>query len=257
MNVAVYAIRYAHREARRPDNFYGGDPHDGPMPMAYYTWLVVEGERAIVVDSGFSADVAARRPGRDLVCAPVDALGRLGVRAEAVADVVLTHLHFDHAGGLDDFPRARFWLQDAEMAFWTGRYAGRGGFAHSVEPDDVVRAVRLNFERRVAFVDADAAVTPSVSVHRVGGHSAGLQVVRVQTATGTVVLASDAAHFYENLDGDRPFSTVHSLADMYGALDRVHALAGPGGVVVPGHDPAVMDRFPAVAGLEGVAVRLA
>ena len=257
MVTGVYAIRYAHREAAsRADNFYGGDPHDGPMPMSYYLWLVTTSGSTVVVDTGFSAEVARRRPGRELLADQTEVLARLGVDAAHVPDVVLTHLHFDHAGCLDRFPVARFWLQDDEMAFWTGRHAGRSGFAHSVEPDDVVAAVRLNFERRLVFVDGEAQVAPGVTVHRVGGHSAGLQVVRVQSESGVVVLASDGAHYYENLEQDRPFSTIHSLADMYRAFDRLRELAGDGGVIVPGHDPAVLERFPPVPGLEGVAVRL-
>ncbi len=185
-----------------------------------------------------------------------ETLVRMGVAPHQVRDVVLTHMHYDHAGCLESFPAARFWIQDAEMAFWTGRYAGRSGFSHAVEPDDIVAAVRLNFQRRLVFVDGDATVADGVTIHRVGGHSAGLQVVRVQTAEGVVVLAADAAHYYENLEQDRPFSTVHSLADMYGAFDRLHALAGAGGVIVPGHDPLVLERFAAVPGLEGIVVRV-
>jgi len=95
-------------------------------------------------------------------------------------------------------------------------------------------------------------------VHRTGGHAAGLQVVRVQTAGGVVVLASDAAHLYENLEADRPTWIVHSLPDMYDAFDRVRELAGDGGVIVPGHDPEVVRRFPAAGtGLEDVAMRIA
>ncbi|MHB1538140.1 MAG: N-acyl homoserine lactonase family protein [Solirubrobacteraceae bacterium] len=253
----VYAIRYAHREAvRRPQNFHGGDSHDGAMPMSYFTWLIAGDDACVVVDTGFSERTAAKRPGRDLLADQGSVLRGLGVDVEEVRDVVLTHLHFDHAGGLDRFPAARFWVQDAEMAFWTGRHGARRGFLHSIEPEDIVSAVKLNFERRLVFVDGDAEVGSGISVHGVGGHSAGLQVVRVQTPSGVLVLASDAAHYYENIETDRPFSTIHSLADMYGAFDRVRALAGPGGTVVPGHDPLVMERFPAVAGLEGIAVRL-
>jgi len=257
MATAVYAIRYAHREgAQRRDNFYGGDPHDAPMPMSYYAWLVRHEGRDVVVDTGFSAEVALRRPGRELLVDPVAVLAQLGVSAPGVEDVVLTHLHFDHVGGLTAFPRARFWIQDAEMSFWTGRYAARAGFRHAIEPDDVVSMVRLNFDGRLRFVDGDAEVAPGITVHRIGGHSAGLQVVRVQTPGGTVVLCSDAAHYYENLERDRPFSTVHSLPDMYSAFARVRELAGGGGVIVPGHDPEVLDRFPFVEGLEGIAVRV-
>ena len=255
---AVYAIRYAHREqARRAQSFYGGDPHDGPMPMSYYTWLIADAQSNVVVDTGFSAETARKRPGRNLLVDQVGALRQLGVKAEDVRDVVLTHLHFDHAGCLQSFPSARFWVQESEIAFWTGRFAARGGFAHSVEPEDIVSAVRLNFARRLVFVDGDAEVGPGVSVHLVGGHSAGLQVVRVQTQSGALVLAADAAHYYENLDQDRPFATLHSLEGMYSAVDRVRALAGPDGVIVPGHDPLVMERFPLVPKLGGIAVRLA
>lgn len=254
---AIYAIRYAQRDAvRRTENFYGGDPHDAPMPMAYFTWLITAGDSSVVVDTGFSEAVARKRPGRELVADHLRALAWLGAPAERVRNVVLTHLHYDHAGNLADFPQARFWIQDAEMAFWTGRHAARGGFLHSVEPEDVLSAVRLNFARRLVFVAGDAQVDDGVTVHRVGGHSAGLQVVRVQTRAGVVVLASDAVHYYENLELDRPFSTVHSLADMYEAFDRVRELAGPDGVIVPGHDPEVLERFPSVGGLQDVAVRI-
>lgn len=250
----IYAVRYAHREARRPEHFYGSDPHDVPMAMDYFLWAVVDGDgRAIVVDAGFLPETGRRR-GREWVADPVAVLAELGVAAADVRDVVLTHLHYDHSGHLGAFPRARFWVQDSELAFWTGRYAGRGELGRIVEPPDIVELVRLNFERRVRFVDGDEAMASGISLHRVGGHAPGLQVVRVQTAAGPVVLASDASHFYANLAEDRPFAIVHSLPDMYAAFDRVKELAGGDEArIVPGHDPLVLERHapvsPALAGL--------
>ena len=143
------------------------------------------------------------------------------------------------------------------MAFWTGRYAARREFRVVVEAEDVVEVVRANFARRVRWVDGDTEVVPGVSVHHVGGHTPSMQVVTVDTTRGTVVLAIDAAHFYANLDGDAPFATLHDLAGMYGAFDRLHELAGRDGLIVPGHDPGVLARFEPVAGLEGVAARIA
>ena len=144
------------------------------------------------------------------------------------------------------------------MAFWTGRYAGRDHFRTIVEVDDIAYLVRENFEGRLRFVAGSEEIVPGIEVHRTGGHSAGLQVVRVKTARGSVVLASDATHFYANIEQDRPYSIVSDLPRMYGAFDLVHALADSSAHMVPGHDPLVMERFPAAGkNLEGVAVRIA
>ena len=258
MNHRIYAVRYAHREARRPEHFYGPDPHDVPMAMDYFVWAVVDEDgSAIVVDAGFRPETARER-GRELLADPIEVLAELGIVAADVSDVVLTHLHYDHSGYLGAFPRARFWVQEEEVAFWTGRYAARGEIGRIVTPDDIVELVRLNFEHRVRFVAGDEQLAPGVTLHRVGGHAPGLQVVRVQTAGGAVVLASDATHFYANLQEDRPFAIVHSLPGMYDAFDRLRELAGGDDArIVPGHDPLVLERFAAPAPeLEGRAVEI-
>jgi glyoxylase-like metal-dependent hydrolase (beta-lactamase superfamily II) len=253
----VYAIKYATREARSGEHFYGGDPHDAPMPMDYYVWAVVSPERTIVVDAGFTAEVAARRGRKHLRC-PTEGLEALGIDCARVPYVILTHLHYDHVGNLEKFPEATYVVQEAEMAFWTGRYAGRDHFRTIVEVDDIAYLVRENFEGRLRFVAGSEEIVPGIEVHRTGGHSAGLQVVRVKTGRGSVVLASDATHFYANIEQDRPYSIVSDLPRMYGAFDLVHTLADSSAHMVPGHDPLVMERFPAAGKkLEGVAVRIA
>ena len=143
------------------------------------------------------------------------------------------------------------------MAFWTGRYANKPAFRWVVEPEDILDLVRHNFAGRVRFVDGAAEVVPGVTVHHVGGHAAGLQVVAVRTARGRVVLASDAVHYYANIEEDRPFAVVSDLAQMYDAFETVRALADSPDHVIPGHDPLVLDRYPAVPGLDGIAARLA
>jgi glyoxylase-like metal-dependent hydrolase (beta-lactamase superfamily II) len=253
----VYAVRYATREARSGEHFHGHDPHDAPMPMDYFVWALVSPDNTVVVDTGFTAEVAARR-GRDHLRCPTEGLEELGLECARVPYVILTHLHYDHVGNLETFPAATFVLQDEEMAFWTGRYAGREHFRDTVEVEDVVYLVRQNFEGRLRFVDGNEEILPGIEVYRAGGHSAGLQVVRARTARGNVVLASDATHFYANIEQDRPFSIVKDLAHMYGAFDLVRSLADSPAHIVPGHDPLVMERFPAARkGLEGVAVRIA
>lgn len=259
MSYKIYAVRYAHRESvRRPDNFYGSDPHDVPMPMDYFIWAIVGEGRSYVVDAGFTPETAARRPGREMICDPAEVLTAVGADPATLEDVVLTHLHYDHVGHYGSFAKARFWLQDREMAFWTGRYANRPVFRHILEPDDIVGLVRLNFDGRLRFVDGDATLAPGITLHRVGGHAPGLQVVRVDTGDGVVVLASDATHYYENFEADRPFAVADSVSGMYSAFDRLYELADSPRDIVPGHDPLVLQRYPAVSpDLDGVAVEIA
>jgi glyoxylase-like metal-dependent hydrolase (beta-lactamase superfamily II) len=252
----VYAIRYATREGQRRDNFIGGDPHDGPMPMDYFVWMVVGPERRFVVDCGFTAEIAARRK-RTYLRDPVEALQLLGVHADDVTDVVLTHLHYDHVGNFDRFPRARFHLQERELAYATGKYMRHPFLSRSFEVDDVAGIVRLNFGGRVVFHDSDAELAPGMNLHLAAGHSAGLQFVSVETQRGCLVLASDVTHYYENMDSGRPYTTTLHVGDTLESYEKLRAIATSPEHIVPGHDPLVMQVYPAPRReLDGIAVRL-
>lgn len=252
----VYALRYAHHHRNAAENFIGGDPHDAPMPMDYFVWLVRDERSVYVVDTGFNAEAAARR-GRELLRSPAQALGLLGVDASTVRDVIVTHLHYDHIGNFDLFPRATFHLQDAEMAFATGRHMSEPAQSGAYDIEPVVGMVREVYKGRVRFHDGDAQIAPGLSVHLIGGHTRGLQAVRVATARGPVVLASDASHYYANMVQRRPFPIVWDVAAMIEGWARCRALAASDDHVIPGHDPEVLVRYPAAApGLEGIAVRL-
>jgi glyoxylase-like metal-dependent hydrolase (beta-lactamase superfamily II) len=252
----VYAVKYAERDARRPEHFLGGDPHDGPMPMDYFVWVVSGGGRTWVVDTGFGEPDATRRR-RRLVRSTTDALATVGVDAAGVTDVVLTHLHYDHAGGWDQFPAARFHVQDREMAFATGRHMSRPALNHPFTADHVAELVRAVYAGRVVFHHGDEEIAPGLSVHLIGGHTDGLQVVRIETAQGALVLASDASHYYENMEAGRPFPIVFDVGAMVEGYETLRRLASTPEAIVPGHDPLVLERYPpAASGLEGVAVRL-
>jgi glyoxylase-like metal-dependent hydrolase (beta-lactamase superfamily II) len=252
----VYAVKYAHHARRASENFIGGDPHDGPMPLDYFVWLVRGDGREVVIDTGFSSAVAAKR-GREHLRCPAAALRLLGVNCTTVQDVVITHLHYDHVGNFDLFPAATLHLQDLEMRYATGRHMSeqRHGGAYDVE--DVVGMVRQAYAGRLRFHDGDAEIFPGVSLHLIGGHTMGLQVVRVQTRRGWLVLASDASHFYANMEQERPFPIVWSVADMVDGYARLRQLAESPAHIIPGHDPLVLERYPAVSqALRGVAARL-
>jgi glyoxylase-like metal-dependent hydrolase (beta-lactamase superfamily II) len=255
----VYAVKYAHHERRASENFIGGvphDAHDGPMPLDYFVWLLRGNGREILVDTGFSAAAAARR-GREHLRCPTAGLRLLGVDSQEIEDVVVTHLHYDHIGNFDLFPAANFHLQDLEMRYATGRHMGQPVFSGAYDVEDVVGMVRRSYAGRVRFHDGDADLAPGVSLHLIGGHTMGLQVVRVATRRGWVVLASDASHFYANMEEIRPFPIVYSVADMVEGYSRLRSLADSAGHIIPGHDPLVLERYPAPSNaLEGIIVRL-
>ena len=265
----VFAVRYCHREDRqRQETFIANawtDPvHDTRMPIAYYVWAIVNKNRTIVVDTGFDRDEAAARRRRsgetwrpEFVCLPAEGLAMVGIESRAVEDVVITHLHFDHAGTLDAFPRARFHLQELEMAYASGPHMAQGYFAGAYTVEHVVAMVRNVFAGRVAFHDGDAEIAPGITVHRIGGHTMGLQCVRVLTKRGWVVLASDGSHFYDNFQNLAPYPIVHDVGDMLAGFRRLERLAASPRHVIPGHDPLVMARYPAPSSdLEDIVARL-
>jgi glyoxylase-like metal-dependent hydrolase (beta-lactamase superfamily II) len=251
----VYAVKYAHHMRRAAENFIGGDPHDGPMPLDYFVWLIRGGGREVVVDTGFSAAMGRKR-GREHLRCPTEGLRLLGCDASKVQDVVISHLHYDHVGNFDLFPAATLHLQDGEMHYATGRHMAEKKHSFAYEVEEVVGMVRRVYENRVRFHNGDEEIAPGISLHLIGGHTMGMQAVRVATRRGWVVLASDASHFYANMEQTRPFPIVYSVDDMVAGYDKLRSLAASPGHVIPGHDPLVMQRYPAVKGLEGVVVRL-
>jgi glyoxylase-like metal-dependent hydrolase (beta-lactamase superfamily II) len=252
----VYALRYATRGGRRADHFVGGDPHDADMPMDYYVWAIRGRDRIFIVDTGFTEQTALRRKRTFLRC-PAESLSAISIDRDRVADVIITHLHYDHVGNYHKFPNARFHLQEREIAYATGRYMKYPYFAHGFEVDDVVAMVRLNYGGRVELHDGVAELAPGITLCPTPGHTAGLQAVRVHTRRGWLVLASDAAHYFENLASNRPFTVAFHLGQMVDSFRILERLASSSDHIIPGHDPLVMRLYRApTAELEGIVVQL-
>ena len=252
----VYAVKYGERVGTRGGMFIHADPHDAPQPMDYFVWALRSPERTLVVDVGYAREEGERR-GRTFLRCPTDGLRRLGIDAAAVSDVIITHMHYDHAGNLELFPNARFHIQDDEVSFVTGRAMTHRALRHSFRLDDVLEMIRMVYRERVVFHAGDCEVAPEVTVHHIGGHPRGLQCVRVNTARGPVVLASDAAHYYENVEKEITFATVENVFLMHEGYRRLKALAPSARHLVPGHDPDVLRRYPPPSPeLEGIVARL-
>ncbi|MEM7403962.1 MAG: N-acyl homoserine lactonase family protein [Pseudomonadota bacterium] len=252
----VFAIKYGERMGTRGGMFLPADAHDVPMAMDYFIWALRSESKTIVVDVGFGQTEGEAR-GRTFLRCPSEGLALLGIDASRVTDVIITHMHYDHAGNLELFPNATFHLQDEEMAYVTGRAMTHKVLRHSFRLDDVLEMVRLVYRDRVVFYHGDATVTAGVSVHHIGGHTRGLMSVRVHTARGPVVLAADASHYYENFEREITFATVENIYLMHEGYRRLKALAPDLQHIVPGHDPKVLEMYPAPEpALEGIVARL-
>lgn len=240
----IYAIRYGHLERSATHNFLGGDEHDGPMPLDYYVWAIVGEAGTFLLDTGYDATTGAAR-GRTLVRPVQDGLAAIGIDPASVQDVIVSHMHYDHAGNHDAFPRARYHLQADEMAFCTGRSMCHAVMRAPFAAADVQAMIGKLYAGRVVYHDGIAELAPGLTLHKVGGHTRGLQVVRVQTRRGAVVLASDAAHFYANWLERRPFPILDNVPAYLDAFDLIERLASSPAHIIPGHDPLVLERYPA------------
>jgi glyoxylase-like metal-dependent hydrolase (beta-lactamase superfamily II) len=252
----VYAVRYATHDRRSSENFLFGDPHDMMTSIFYYVWVIRGPHGVFVVDTGFDQKGAdARR--RKIVHSVGEGLKALGIDADKVGNVIVTHMHWDHAGNYDLFPNARYHLQDCEMAYATGRCMCHHTVRIPFEVEDVVALVRKVFADRVTFHEGADEIAPGITVHKIGGHSKGLMCVRVKTRRGYVVVSSDATHLYRHLDEGKVFPITYNVAETLEGYRTLKQLASSRQHIIPGHDPLVMDLYPAAApGLEGWVTRL-
>ena len=255
----IYAIRYAKQDTRSEAlTFLGGDPRRMITGLDFFTYALKGGGRTFVVDTGMTPS-QAKRMGRayDFLCRPRDALSKIGIDAAHAPDVILTHAHFDHVGTLADYERARFHIQDEEMVHVTGRDMTHPPFRAAYHPEDVKALIDLVFADRMMFHKGDVTLAPGLEFLLVGGHARGQALLRVHTARGWVVLASDAVHLFEEIDEERPFAIFYDMPAMLEGYRRIKRLAEARDFIVPGHDQRVSKAYPAAsAELEGQVLRL-
>jgi glyoxylase-like metal-dependent hydrolase (beta-lactamase superfamily II) len=253
----VIIVKYGTRQTVRSDvflNYHLYEEPDGPIGMDYFFWVVRNAERTIVVDTGFSVRGGERRR-RTTLISPAAAFDALGVDRAAGPTVVVTHAHYDHIGNLDLFPASRLVIAAAEYDFWTGPFAGRTLLHHSVEDDEIGALRQAKKEGRLDTFDDEVEMAPGVRALRIGGHTPGQCIVTVNTSEGAVLLASDAVHYYEELERAMPFTQVTDLVGMYAGFERIRGLEKQH--LVPGHDPATLELFTPVSGpLHGLAATI-
>lgn len=257
----VVIVKYGTRRTVKSDvylNFGIYGKTDDPIDMDYFFWVIRNGERIIIVDTGFSKHGGTAR-NRKFLIDPAEACQELGITPENVETVVITHAHYDHAGNLDLFPNAEVVIAQKEYDFWTGTHASRAQFHHSIEDDDISNLRHIHDQGRLRTWNDRLELTAGVTLLEIGGHTPGQAAVLVQTNEGPTLLASDSMHYYEEYESDMPFAFVGDLVGMYEGFDTIRAMVSSGNVkhLVSGHDPSTLSRFTPVSGkLTGLAATI-
>ena len=241
----IYAIRYATiSDFPVAELVKGADP-SRKLDIAMMVWLVRGNGRNILVDSGFYHERFFKDWQVKDFIKPSDALARIGVKPEEVTDVIITHMHWDHADGMDLFPKARIWVQKDELQYYAGEAWQSKDTHGGIDPEDVLTLVKLNTDGRVGLVNGDAQeILPGVTCYIGGKHTYQSQYVGVQTSAGTVVLASDNMYLYENLEKHVPIAATLDGDSNLRAQDRMRQIAARPEFIIPGHDPALFAKFP-------------
>jgi glyoxylase-like metal-dependent hydrolase (beta-lactamase superfamily II) len=246
----VYAVRYGTLPAFRVSGLVAGADTNRRLDIAMMVWVIRDpGGRVVLLDAGFKRPDLMARWKPTSYRLPSEAIGALGLKADDVTDVIVSHVHWDHFDGADLFPKARIWIQRGEVQHHLDS-AGKS-IDRTLDPPDAAMLHALRQAGRVHEIDGDAReILPGITVYTGGKHTFASQFVGVKTRESTIVLASDNMYLYENLDRHRPIAQTLDSVSNLAAQDRMRTLASEPRLIVPGHDPAVFDRFPRVA--EGV-----
>lgn len=241
----VYAVRFAHVPYAE-SSLVAGAAKGPQVDIAFTVWPIVDAAsgRVILVDAGFYRDkfMASWKP-QDYVRPSVALQNGLNIPPDRVTDIIVTHTHWDHVDGADLFPKATIWIQRAEFDYYlgpAGTVTNRGG----LDAEDAPMLAKLNAEGRVRLVDGDdKEILPGIRVYTGGKHTFESQYVKVTTPGGPVILASDNAYLYKNIDSSLAIAQTLDAAANVAAQKRMVELAGNANRVIPGHDPAVFTRF--------------
>ena len=244
----VDAVRFATAESYPTRYLVAGADSTRRTPLAFTVWLIRGGGRTVLMDAGFYREKFIERWKPVGYRKPSEALAAQGVRPEDVTDIIISHVHWDHLDGADLFPRARIWIQRDEYEHYTNDSGAV--LDRAIDPDDAKMLAQLRRDGRVRLIPGDSAtIMPGITVFTGGKHTFASQYATVRASlaggkVGTVVLASDNAYLYENLQQHRPITQSLDTTSNLRAQERMARLASDPRLIVPGHDVDVFTRFP-------------
>ena len=245
----AFAIRFGILPAFAVSGLVAGADPGRTLDLPVMVWLLKgPNGRNVLIDSGFYRQKFVDRWKVRDFRSPADAVAAAGVRPDEVTDIVISHAHWDHVDGADLFPKATIWIQRDEYQYYTGESWHARSTHGGIDDEDMLALVKINTQGRLRFVNGDdQEPIPGIRCYTGGRHTYASQYAAVKLAAGTAVFTSDNVYLYENLDKHVPIAQTLDAASNLKAQDRIRSLAARPTLIVPGHDPAVFERFPRVA----------
>lgn len=240
----VFAVKYAGPFERKMAMLLFNNGWAEDMSIYYYIWVIrAKNGETTLVDTGVGPNLGPKFKG---FIPPQQLVANLGVKPEQVTRVVLTHMHFDHVGGMEDFPKlfpkAKFYVQKKELDFWTGPLAQRApykllGYAPGTKGVTDLPSSRL------VVVNGDKTIAPGMELLLSTGHTPGLQTILLPTAKGQTIVGSDCAHLFRSYKEDIPSGLITDLPGWLVTYEKLRSKA-PVENMFPGHDAKMATDFP-------------
>ncbi len=242
----VYGVQYGTSFYGEKHIIRGGDSSSS-LPFAWMFWIIQGHGKTILVDTGFHDENLARRWNIFDYVPPVEQLKRFGITSADISDVLLTHAHWDHVGGVSPFKHANIWMQRSEYEFLQSVLSDETPQKKGFRQEDLQKLKALEQEQRLRLIAGIHTLVPGITMIRSGGHTAGSQYVRVETLDGTVILAGDETYLYKNNRRHLPVGNAFDHQANIAAIQAMHGMAASPFYIIPGHDPRVMSYFPQAA----------
>ena len=244
----VYAVRFATLPGCPVHFLVQGADDKRKIDLTMTFWVIKGGGKIILLDSGYYRDTVRKDyPASDFI-SPAKVITELKIKPEDVTDVVISHIHNDHADGVDLFPKAKVWMQREEYDHYVGDALRTGKHVEGADPVDVTALAQINKSGRLDFVNGDSQeIFPGITCYIGGKHTWQSQYLGVQTRRGTVVLASDNVYLFENIEKHAAITSTLDAKSNLAAQDRMKTLSASPDLIIPGHDPKVFSRFPKVS----------
>ncbi|QPC95543.1 N-acyl homoserine lactonase family protein [Mesorhizobium sp. INR15] len=269
-NWEIYVIEFARSKNQPWVDLVNGMYDDGPTDLPFSFILARRGNRNVLVDTGFMKDETgpnfSDKFGIPWWISPVRMLGELGLAPDDITDIIISHAHFDHMGSIDQFPKARLYLQKQELLSWHEAMAlpPQYGFLTAIiDPDDLRAAFDASVEHRLTLVDGDRDdLLPGIHVRLGQGHTMGQQFVIVETSRGRIVLSGDCVYSSRQLTGHnhdgvyQPLNNaVGSVWDQLKTIDRINTeIAGNLDQLIILHDSERWKGLPVLKEVEGFRI---